>query len=52
MGEYLKDRQYLIIKYRDLKIDTAIKFKENESEFLKGLLFAYQQIINDLEEKI
>lgn len=51
-NEFLKDRQYLINKYKDLKIDTAIKFKQNESEFFKGLLFAYQQIIKDLEEKI
>ena len=52
MDEYLRDRQMLISKYRNLYRYLLREQKINDSENLRGQLFIVKQIIKDLEEKI
>lgn len=52
MDEYLRDRQMLISKYRNLYRFLLREQTINDSENLRGQLYMVKQIIKDLEEKI
>lgn len=52
MDEYLRSREMLISKYRNLKQFLLKEQKINDSENLRGQLYMVKQIIKDLEEKI
>lgn len=52
MDEYLRDRQWLISKYKNLLRYLRNEQKSNYSDILKGQIYMCKQIIKDLEEKI
>ena len=52
MDEYLRDRQWVINKYKNLLRYLRNEQKAYHSDILKGQIYMCKQIIKDLEEKI
>lgn len=54
MDEYLRDRQWVINKYKNLLryLKNEKKSRENIGELIDGQIYMCKQIIKDLEEKI